>query len=77
MVGHKVQHFDVAALLRAVFDQPIGLRVSTNHPAGFRRIVYAHLHKNPGLRLSILQCPKSASALLLLREDFKLEEKAA
>jgi hypothetical protein len=71
----KVEHFDCASLVAQVCEaQPIGLRISTNHPEGFRRVLYLHLRRNPGHKLHILQCPESASAFLLVRSDFKLKE---
>lgn len=78
MAKPKVEHFDCEALVRAVNSQPIGLRVSTNHPEGFRRVLYLHLRRNPQLgRLHIIQCPKSANAFLLVKEGFELRERAA
>lgn len=72
------QHFDCSALVAAVRQQPIGLRISTNHPEGFRRVLYLHLRKQGGggPRLHILQCPKSHNAFLLVRADFQLRESA-
>lgn len=63
-------HFDRQALLDAVNDQPIGLRVSTNHPEGFRRLMYLHMRKT-GQKdaMRILQCPKSPNAFLLVKAD--------
>lgn len=77
MTGQQKSHFDVAALVRAVFYQPLGLRISTNHPHGWRRVVYAHLKRNPSAgRFHILQDPSSANKFLLVREDFQLEQTA-
>lgn len=61
-------HFDVPALLEAVHQQDVGLRVSTNNPEGFKRIVYAAARANPALRIHIYSCPRSRSAFLLLKK---------
>jgi hypothetical protein len=71
----KLPHFDADALAEAVLQQPIGLRVSTNHPAGFRRLMYLAARRNPARRVQILQCPKSATSFLLVRPDFNLKGK--
>lgn len=72
----KRPHFDARALIKHVYDQPIGLRVSTNHPHGFRRLLYLESRKRPASRVQILQCPDSATAFLLVRDDVGLEEAA-
>lgn len=69
----KVEHFDCASLVRAIYAQPIGLRIVTNHPAGFRRILYLHLRKHKGTPVNILQCPEAPTAFLLVRGDFSIE----
>jgi hypothetical protein len=68
----KQPHFDAYALLNEVACQPIGLRVSTNHPAGFRRLIYQASRRKPALRCQVLQCPHSANAFLLVRDKFDL-----
>lgn len=65
----KVEHFDVAALLKAVHDQPIGLCCSTNHPPGFRRLIYLHMRAQPSLKVRILQAPDSANKFYLVKEQ--------
>lgn len=66
----KVEHFDATALLKAVYDQPLGLCISTNHPDGFRRLLYLHQRQNPtGPKVKILQSPKSANAFYLVKEN--------
>jgi len=62
----KQPHFDAESLLEAVQAQPIGLRISTNHPAGFRRLIYQASRRKPALRCQVLQCPHSANAFLLV-----------
>lgn len=76
MVGRKrVEHFDIKALVEGVAAQPIGLRVSTNHPEGFRRVLYLFMRKNPQLpKINILQCPKSHNAFLLVKPGFSIKE---
>jgi len=64
-------HFDAEALADAVLAQPIGLRISTNHPAGFRRLMYHAARRNPARRIQILQDPDSASAFLLVKPDIQ------
>lgn len=63
-------HFDVAGLLRAVAEQDFGLRVSTNNPRGFRRIMYQGMREGLGPRAYVYQCPRSPKAFLLLRQRF-------
>jgi len=66
------QHFDAHALLTAVQQQDVGLRISTNDPTGFRRILYAAIRSAEHLRCYIYQDPSSRSAFLLLKK--RLEE---
>jgi len=61
-------HFDADALLRNVHQQDIGLRISTNHPANFRQIMYKAANRL-GLRLHIYACPRAPNSLLLLKEE--------
>lgn len=61
-------HFDADALLREVHAQDIGLRISTNHPANFRQIMYKAA-KRLGLRIFIYACPGAPNALLLLKKE--------
>jgi hypothetical protein len=68
----KQPHFDAEALLEAVLTQPIGLRVSTNHPAGFRRLIYQASRRKPALRCQVLQSPRSASEFLLVPDRVQL-----
>jgi len=69
----KVQHFDAEALLDEVHKQPIGLRVSTNHPAGFRRLIYQASRRNPARRVQVLQDPSSSTAFLLIKPDIEIK----
>jgi hypothetical protein len=69
----KAPHFDADALADAVNEQPIGLRVATNHPAGFRRLMYHAARRNPARRVQILQDPASATAFLLVRADVEVK----
>lgn len=64
-----VEHFDCEALLKSVHDQPIGLAISTNHPAGFRRLLYLHMRKRPTLKCRILQGPQSTNMFYLVKES--------
>lgn len=66
-------HFDAEGLLREVHAQPIGLCVSTNHPATFKRLLYAASTRS-GLVVKILQSPDSATAFLLVRGDIEVNE---
>ena len=70
----KMPHFDAESLLEAVLAQPIGLRVSTNHPVGFRRLLYQASRRKPALRCQILQCPHSANAFLLVANRVDLNK---
>lgn len=69
----KAPHFDADALADAVLAQSIGLRVSTNHPAGFRRLMYQAARRNPARRLQILQDPDSATAFLLVKPSVEIK----
>lgn len=74
-------HFDVPALLQAVHQQDLGLRVTTNNPKGFLRIVYSCIrNEHPELRISIYADPIAPSSFYLLREPLSalpaLEEPA-
>jgi hypothetical protein len=60
-------HFDVVALLTAVHQQDVGLRVSTNNPAGWRRILYEAMRANPLLRCFIYADPRAASAFYIVK----------
>jgi hypothetical protein len=64
----KVEHFDCEALVNHVHDQPIGLCVSTNQPAGFRRLLYLHMRNRPHKKVRILQAPESPNAFYLVKE---------
>jgi hypothetical protein len=74
MAGWGVQHFDAEGLAKAVYDQPIGLRVVSNHPQGFRQLLYKHNRANPRLNVRILQAPNSKTAFLLVRPDYTFPE---
>lgn len=65
----KVEHFDCEALVAAVHDQPIGLCISTNQPAGFRRLLYLHMRQRPSRKIKILQAPHSPNAFFLVKEQ--------
>lgn len=66
----KVQaHFDYAGLCEQVLAQPFGLVVSTNNPAGFRRVLYKHMRQEPAHRLHILADPASPARFYLLRSS--------
>ena len=66
-------HFDSQALLSAVQEQPVGLLVSTNHPAGFKRLMYLAMRRSPALKCQILQSPHSASAFMLVKASLAVE----
>jgi hypothetical protein len=70
----KLAHFDAGALADAVLEQPVGLRISTNHPAGFRRLMYHEARRNPARRIQILQDPKSATAFLLVKPTVEIKK---
>lgn len=60
-------HFDVVAVLQAVAQQDVGLRISTNNPDGFRRILYAAMRANPALRCHAYVDPRTPAAFFLLK----------
>ncbi len=59
-------HFDITALLNAVLAQEIGLKITTNHPAGWLRIMYAHMRANPQQAVRIYSNPRSKTSFFLL-----------
>lgn len=62
-------HFDCAALCRNVLEQPIGLRVSTNNPEGFKRVLYKYMRLNPDHKIHIYEAADAPNALLLLNQS--------
>jgi hypothetical protein len=66
------KHFDAVALLTHVAQQDVGLRVSTNDPANFRRILYETISAQPMLRCYIYADPSTSQAFYLLKK--RLEE---
>ncbi len=67
-------HFDCGAVCQAALEAAasgaaFGVHVTTNHPAGFRRLMYEHMRKNPAHKLSILQAPGVASKFMLVPTD--------
>lgn len=62
-------HFDPAAICAQALQQDHGIIVSTNNPAGFRRIMYAHMRKVPEHKLTLRTDPQSPSRFLLLRQQ--------
>lgn len=61
-------HFDVAGLCAQVHEQDIGLRVTTNNPGGFRRVVYKHMRAHPEHKLHIYSAPGSSNSFFLLKQ---------
>lgn len=61
-------HFDAPALLAAVAAQDVGLRVTTNNPEGFRRIVYLAIRRELGPRCHIYRVPRYPDSFFLLRQ---------
>ena len=70
------KHFDDLALLQAVQEQEVGIRVSTNDPEGFRRILYSAMRAAPHLRCRIVQCPRTPRGFLLLKTSIILPEQS-
>lgn len=68
-------HFDAPALLAEVHKQDLGLVVTTNHPAGFKRILYKAA-RDIGLKVRIFVSPRSASRLFLLKPHVAVEAAA-
>ena len=66
------KHFDAPALLAEVHKQDVGLRVSSNDPANFRRILYETMDAQPMLRCYIYADPTTPSAFYILKA--RLEE---
>jgi len=60
-------HFDPHGLLCAVHQQDVGLKVSTNDPDGFKRILYNTMRADPSLRCHIYSDPRSRRQFLLLK----------
>lgn len=63
----RAAHFDINALLASVAEQDVGLAVSTNHPKGFLRLLYAHMAAQPASRCSILSAPDSPKKFWLVK----------
>lgn len=61
-------HFDCAALCANVLTQEIGLRISTNNPEGFKRVLYKHMRLRPEHKIHIYQAADTPNALLLLNQ---------
>lgn len=61
-------HFDIPGLVDQVLQQDLGLFIDTNNPAGFKRVVYAYLRKNPSKALSIRTVKNSPNRLMLLKK---------
>lgn len=61
-------HFDCAALCKEVKQQDVGLRISTNDPKGFRRILYAYMRDHPEDAVHIYQTADAPNSLLLLND---------
>lgn len=62
-------HFDCAGLLREVHSQELGLRISTNNPEGFKRVLYKHMRQHPAIRVHIFAAADAPNALLLLKKS--------
>lgn len=69
-------HFDCHAVCRAAHDTPLGIHVSTNHPAGFRRLLYKHMREHPDQKVCILQSPASPNRFMLVPEPKYQEAQA-
>lgn len=61
-------HFDAEALIEAVHQQDIGLRVSTNDPKNFQQIVYKTARKL-GKRIHIYASSRSKNLFSLLKSE--------
>lgn len=60
-------HFDPHGLLSAVQQQDVGLKVSTNDPEGFKRLLYETMSADPSLKCHIYSDPTSRRMFLLLK----------
>lgn len=60
-------HFDAAGILQAVYEQEVGLRVTTNNPSRFRQIMYKAA-RDAGKRLHLYTYPKRPNSFALMRE---------
>lgn len=60
-------HFDAEAIVEAVHQQDVGLRITTNNPERFRQIMYRAAAKL-GRRLHIYAYPKRPNSFALLKE---------
>lgn len=61
------KHFDVVGLLTAVHQQDYGFTISTNNPAGFKRIMYEQMNLHPHLKAHIYADAKSQQRFHILR----------
>ena len=60
-------HFDPAGICRQALEADLGIIVSTNNPAGFRRVMYKHMREVPAHKCSLRTDPESASRFFILR----------
>lgn len=61
-------HFDVHALLVAVHQQDIGIRITTNNPDRFKQLVYREARK-AGLPIHIHSDPRAQKSFFLMGKD--------
>lgn len=64
------------ALLNAVAEQDIGLRVQTNNSAGFKRILYMCMSRREAPRCYIYAVPGTKASFCLLRQPLSNEDGA-
>lgn len=62
-------HFDAEALLEAVHQQRLGLKIDTNNKEGFQRIVYETARARPDLPVHLYSVPGRPSQLLVLSKE--------
>lgn len=63
-----MKHFDAEALLDEVAAQPHGLLITTNHPPGFKRLMYLAQRKRKDKSVLIASSPASANQFLLINK---------
>lgn len=66
MAKAALPDFDAAALCEEALRHDIGISISTNSPADFKRKLYTHMARHPEHKLSILT-GREPNILLLVR----------
>lgn len=64
-----MKHFDAEALLDEVAAQPVGLLITTNHPHGFKRLMYLAQRKRKSKSVLVASSPSSPNQFMLINKN--------